>query len=107
MKRTRLLPVLGLALALLFLPACAFVMSPLYGGVFTDAKYGWNATSNTGMMKHGEAMAQSVLGLVATGDASISAASAAGGITKIHHVDYHAWSILGIYAKFTTHVYGE
>lgn len=107
MKGMRLLSVSVLALALLFLPACAVVMSPLPGLVFTDAKYGWNATSNTGMMKHGEAMAQSILGIVATGDASISAAAAAGGITKIHHVDYHAWSVLGILAKFTTHVYGE
>lgn len=48
-----------------------------------------------------------MLGLVATGDASIEAAAKAGGITKIHHVDFENFSILGIYATFTTVVYGD
>ena len=43
----------------------------------------------------------------ATGDASISAAAKNGGITRIHHVDHETMSILGIYAKYTTVVYGE
>jgi len=32
---------------------------------------------------------------------------AAGGITKVHHVDCKVQNILGIYAKYTTIVYGE
>jgi hypothetical protein len=32
---------------------------------------------------------------------------APGGITKIHHVDFHSTSILGIYAKYMVTVYGE
>jgi len=43
----------------------------------------------------------------ATGDASISAAAASGGISRIHHVDHETLNILGIYAKYTTVVYGE
>ena len=43
----------------------------------------------------------------ATGDASISAAMRNGGITRIHHVDNDTVNILGIYAKYTTIVYGE
>ena len=45
--------------------------------------------------------------LYATGDASISAAAANGGITRIHHVDHETLNILGVYAKYTTIVYGE
>jgi hypothetical protein len=41
------------------------------------------------------------------GDASISAAAQNGGITRIHHVDHETMNILGIYAKYTTIVYGE
>ena len=43
----------------------------------------------------------------ATGDASISAAASHGGITRIHHVDQETLNILGVYAKYTTIVYGE
>jgi hypothetical protein len=55
----------------------------------------------------GTSVATSILGLIATGDASIEAAAKAGGISKIHHVDYQAMSILGLYSTFTTVVYGE
>jgi len=41
------------------------------------------------------------------GDASIQAAMQNGGITKIHHVDYKVTSVLGVYATYTTVVYGE
>ncbi len=41
------------------------------------------------------------------GDASISAAMAEGGITKIHHVDSKVFQVLGLYAKYETIVYGE
>jgi hypothetical protein len=30
-----------------------------------------------------------------------------GGITRIHHVDHETSNILGVYAKYTTIVYGE
>ena len=45
--------------------------------------------------------------LLATGDSSIATAMANGGITKIHHVDCKIMSVLGVYAKYTTVVYGE
>ena len=57
--------------------------------------------------KHGSATCHSYLGLCAVGDASIEAAAKAGGITKIHHVDFKSHSVIGIYAEFTTIVYGE
>lgn len=57
--------------------------------------------------KMGVAKATSILGLVATGDASIKAAMANGNISKIRHVDYESKNILGIYGEYTTVVYGD
>jgi TRL-like protein family len=56
--------------------------------------------------KVGKAEAWGIL-VFATGDASISAASANGGISRIHHVDHETLNILWLYAKYTTIVYGE
>ncbi len=64
-------------------------------------------TASLANMKTGAATATSILGIVATGDASIEAAAKNAGITRIHHVDHHTKNILGFYAEFTTIVYGE
>ncbi len=57
--------------------------------------------------KIGVAKATSVLGLVATGDCSIKAAVANGGIKTIKYVDYDAKNTLGFYGEYTTTVYGD
>jgi len=57
--------------------------------------------------KVGTSEATSILGMVATGDASIEAAKNNGGITKVSHVDFNSDNILGVYGKYTTTVYGE
>lgn len=94
------------AIAFLFCN-CASVSSPVFGGLFTDVKAPFAVTSNTGSTKVGSATAQSILGIIANGDASIEAAAKQAGITRIHHVDYQAKSILTFYATFTILVYGE
>ena len=76
------------------------------GGIYTDVTGALLATSNSGSSKKGEASSEGII-CVSTGDSSIQAAAAAGGITKISHVDYHVMSVLGVYAKTTTIVYGE
>ncbi len=86
---------------------CAVVVAPVTGGVYTDLKAPVTATSNTGSAKVGTGECTSFLGLVAMGDCSIGAAMKNGNITKIHHVDYDAMSVLWIYAKYTIRVYGE
>ena len=63
--------------------------------------------SDLGLLLRGEADVWSFLGLVSGGDSSIMAAAAAGGINKIHHVDYEVFNFLGIVASHTTVVYGE
>jgi hypothetical protein len=57
--------------------------------------------------KVGVAKATSICHLVATGDASIKAAAANGGISNIKYVDYDAKDILGVYGEYTTTVYGD
>ena len=90
-----------------FMSGCAMVGAPVTGFIYTDVKAPLAVTSNTGSSKVGTAKMQSILGWVATGDASIEAAAKSAGITKIHHVDYEANAILGIVATFTVVVYGE
>ena len=86
---------------------CQPVSSPLMGIIFNDTKFGWEATQNATATKEGKACASTIMGLVATGDASISAAKAAGGITEVAHVDHTAHSILGVVADFCTIVKGK
>jgi hypothetical protein len=58
--------------------------------------------------KKGTASNESVLWLVAWGDASTAAAAKEGGITTINHMDRELFSILfGLYTKTTTIVYGD
>ncbi len=85
----------------------AMTVSPVTGFLYTDIKAPVTATSHTSYSKIGTASCTSILGLIATGDASIEAACKSVGITKIHHVDYHSNNILGIVATFKIFVYGD
>lgn len=95
------------SLALLVSTGCAMAASPVNGFIYSKVDAPLAVNSDADNKKHGSASCQSYLGLIATGDASIEAAAKAGGITKIHHVDFKSHSILGFYAEFTTIVYGE
>lgn len=57
--------------------------------------------------KRGEACASSILGAIATGDASIEEAKRDGGITQVAFVDHDQFSILGLYATSCTIVHGS
>ena len=98
-----------LVVAVSYLTGCAaYSTSPVTGVLFTDVKAPVTATaSEDAALKSGSAAVTSVLGLIATGDASIETAAKNGRITKIHHVDYSSKSWLGIYAVYTVTVYGE
>ena len=98
-----------LVLAVSYLTGCiAYSTSPVTGALYTDVKAPITATaSGAAALKSGSATVTSVLGLIATGDASIETAAKIGGITKIHHVDYSSKNWLGIYAVYTVTVYGE
>jgi len=94
-------------IAVVFTGCAAMSTTPVTGFIYTDVKAPITATSNNGASKEGRASAQSILGLIATGDASIQAAAKSAGITRIHSVDYHSTNILGIVATYTVIVRGE
>lgn len=96
------------AVAALGLASCSTVSTGAgIGALYTDAQEGFAVTSNSLGSKVGSATVTGVLGLVATGDASIQTAAKEAGIKKVSHVDVKKWSILGIVSKYTTVVYGE
>jgi hypothetical protein len=94
---------------IVFMSGCAGI-SPVAGGsmgmVYTSTSAGVAVGSAAGSEKVGTATSTAII-CFATGDSSISAAMANGSITKIHHVDCKIMSVLGVYAKYTTVVYGE
>jgi len=93
------LNVLVIALALL-LPGCVFGS---FGHPLDTDLHETTLGSKTG-----EASYQSVLWLIAWGDAGSRAAAADGGITTLRHMDQHTMYVLfGLYAKQTTIVYGD
>ncbi|HOW42432.1 MAG TPA: TRL-like family protein [Candidatus Omnitrophota bacterium] len=97
--------VLALLLVVLFLSGCA---TPLpVGCLYTEVGMPAAAGEGGHGSKVGIAKSTSILGLIATGDGSIKAAMAAGGITRIKYVDYNAKNILGLYGEYTTTVYGD
>ncbi len=69
------------------LTGCPTVVAPVFGGIVNDAKFDGHANGPIGT-KEGRACAKSYLGIVGTGDASIKAAAAAGGITNVTSVDH-------------------
>jgi len=105
---SKLCALLGLAALGFSTSGCAYVTrAPLTGLIYEDTQQGESVSSNDVGAKRGEACATSILGWVATGDASVTAAAKAGGITKISHVDSSASDILLVYAEYCTVVYGS
>jgi hypothetical protein len=106
-KKTVLLMIVAL-FSLSLIASCASVMAPTHGSIYTGVKAGQAATSADGKaVKMGTSKCTNVLGIAAWGDCSIDAAAKNGNISQIHHVDYDAFSVLGVYARFTTMVYGD
>lgn len=98
--------VLVLALCYTLLAGCTVAHGPVTALVTLDMKGPVAMGAAPGSTKVGRAEAWGIL-VYATGDASITAAMKNGGITRVHHVDNETMSILGVYAKYTTIVYGE
>jgi len=89
----------------LFFSACTH--APVMGVLITSVTSGKAVTAQPAGTRVGESCASSILGLIATGDASIDTARKAGGITAIHSVDVSDLSILGLYASHCTIVRGK
>lgn len=94
--------------ALAGLSSCAVMNTQAgMGWAYTDVQEPAAVTSNARGSKVGTSEATNILGLVAMGDASVQTAARNAGITKISHVDYKKTSVIGVYAKVITVVYGE
>jgi hypothetical protein len=99
----------AIVLCLFVLAAVSGCATPFpYGVFYTEVKAPVGvAQGDLSYSKVGTAKSTSILGMVATGDASIKAAAANGGISKVKYVDYDAKNILGLFGEYTTTVYGD
>jgi len=96
-----------LGFCLLNLTGCMGVASPVMGWAYTEAKYDGEVENGPAATREGKACATSILSMVATGDASLEAAKANGGITQVAVVDHSAKNILGIWGEYCTIVKGS
>jgi len=97
------------SVVIVFMTGCAVVggiPGGTYGALFTQTDNAVAVGSASGYEKVGTSESTAII-CFATGDSSIKKAMENGGITKIHHVDAKVFSVLGVYAKYTTVVYGE
>ena len=94
------------AFALVLLSGCA--AAPFQPGlIYTGQKLPLEAPNQGQCVKTGTSSVTNILGLFATGDASIAAAKKAGGITKVDSVDVSHSGFLTLYSRTTTEVCGE
>ncbi len=91
--------IIGLFSMGLLLTGCAGGMSPVKYGLVTDVRGPITATDYTIGSKTGTSCAKNILGLSASGDASIEAAKKSAAIQKVSTVDF---SSKGIYPFFGT-----
>jgi hypothetical protein len=93
------------------LGGCMIVEAPIRGVVGTKVTWGDMATGkpsspNVGAEKEGKACAESILGLMARGDAGVRAAKANGKITEVTNIEHSARNFFGIVGEWCTIVRG-
>jgi hypothetical protein len=102
-KMTAIAAVSSLAL----LGGCAAGYTPVSTGLITNVKGPITATDYKGTSKTGTACAKTIIGLVNSGDASIAAAKANGGITTVSTVDFHTKGFYPFFGETCTIVKGD
>ena len=107
----RSLWVLGAISLVIGLGGCMIVEAPIRGVMGTEVRWGEEVTGKSsppapGAMKEGKACAESILGLVARGDATVSKAKENGGIKEVYNIDHSARNFLGIVGEWCTIVKG-
>ena len=108
----RVLRVLGTISILVGLGGCMIVDAPIRGVLGTEVIWGDFATAESSSpapsaTKQGKACAESILGLLAHGDASVRAAKEDGGIKEVTVIDHSARNFLGIVGEWCTIVRGH
>lgn len=104
LRRSALLALLILGTSLL--TGCAATAFGPRGILYTNTRGPVSVSEAEGNSAVGRATTPILLG-IATGNASVQAAMANGGITRVHHVDYEATLVLGLFGSYTVVVYGE
>jgi hypothetical protein len=94
------------------LGGCMIVEAPIRGVLGTEVIWGDIATGGSSSptsdsTKQGKACSESILGLLAHGDASVRAAKENGGIKEVTVVDHSARNFLGIVGEWCTIVRGH
>jgi hypothetical protein len=102
----------GVVTLVVSLSGCMIVDSPIKGILGTEVIWGDIATGKSGSAnpdasKEGKACAESILGLLARGDASVRAAKENGNITEVTSVDHSAKNLLNIFGEWCTIVKGR
>ena len=108
----RTLWVLGAMGLVVGLGGCMIVDAPIRGVFGTEVIWGDFATAESSSptssaTKQGKACAESILGLLAHGDASVRAAKEDGGIKEVTVIDHSARNFLGIVGEWCTIVRGH
>jgi hypothetical protein len=86
---------------------CMIVDTPVKGVLGSRVTWGEFAQGDDKAgQKEGKACMETLLGLLARGDASVRAAKAAGGITDVSVVDHSARNFLNVVAEYCTIVRG-
>ncbi len=96
---------LSISVVTLVLGGCASYAP--FGVLYTKGATGVAVNNNVAPTKEGKACMNSVLGLVAWGDASIEAAKRNAQIKDVATMDYKAENILGIYGEYCIVVKGQ
>lgn len=108
-----MMKLIAVAGTLAMMTGCGALSAYPCGSIYTNATipHATDRAEVTGENKTGEKMGEAcatgILGVVATGDASIHAAKQAGGITSVHSVELKRFDILGLYTKGCTVVTGS
>ncbi|MBN2700757.1 MAG: TRL-like family protein [Methylothermaceae bacterium] len=101
---------LGVMSLVASLSGCMIVDAPIKGVLGTEVTWGDIATGETSdrsTLKEGKACAESILGLLARGDASVRAAKQNGNITEVTSVDHSARNFLNVVGEWCTIVRGQ
>ena len=104
---TRMLAVSAALVGVMSLSGCMIVQAPVMGVLGSKVKWGEFAQGDDKAgQKEGRACMETLLGLLARGDASVRAAKANGGITEVSVVDHSVRNFLNIVGEYCTIVRG-
>ena len=97
----------GILICLLGMSGCMIVQAPVMGVLGGEVTWGDVAIGKTAARKEGRACMDTILGLVARGDASVRAAKDSAGISEVSVIDHSARNFLGIRGQYCTIVRGN